>query len=91
MTYLGLENTCVNQSVGLIQSVLEKEGIPTVSISLLKEVTKKVKPPRVLFVDKPLGFPLGEPFDSNEQRKVLKAALKLFEIENLPVLRDYQD
>jgi len=75
----------------LIQSVLEKEGIPTVSISLLKEVTRKVKPPRVLFVDKPLGYPLGAPFDSDEQRKILKTALRLFEIKTLPVIEDYKD
>jgi len=50
-----------HQSVGLVQSVIEKSGIPTVSITLLREVTARVKPPRALVVDRPLGYPLGEP------------------------------
>jgi len=77
--------------VGLIQSLVEKEGIPTVSISLLREVTEKVKPPRVLFVDRPLGYPLGEPDNPRVQTLILKEALKLLEIDDLPVLEEYRD
>ena len=47
-----------HQSVGLIQSIIEKAGIPTASITLLREVTERVDPPRTLFVDLPLGYPL---------------------------------
>ena len=47
-----------HQAAGLLQSIIEKAGIPTVSISLLMEVTRHVKPPRVLVVDRPLGFPI---------------------------------
>lgn len=66
-----------HQSVGLIQSVLEKSGFPTVSISLLPEVTEKVRPPRVLIVDRPLGYPLGEPHQPALQRQILEQALLL--------------
>jgi D-proline reductase (dithiol) PrdB len=69
--------------------MIEEAGIPTTSISLLMEVTEKVKPPRVLFVDKPLGYPLGDPFDKVEQTKILKETLQLLEINTLPVVRDY--
>jgi len=48
-----------NQSVGLIASVIEKSGIPTVCLSLLREVAEKVRPPRTLFVPFPIGYPLG--------------------------------
>src|SRR5258708_5076411 len=48
-----------HQSVGLIQSIIEKAGIPTVSVTMLREITKRVAPPRALFVDLPLGYPLG--------------------------------
>lgn len=66
-----------HQSVGLIQSVIEKMGIPTVSISLLREVTERVAPPRALFVDFPLGYPLGTPNNKAEQVRILRAAFAL--------------
>lgn len=74
--------------MGLIQSTIEAAGIPTVSISLLREVTEKVKPPRVLFVDRPLGFPLGYPDEPVVQREILRQALALLPEMKLPVWRD---
>ena len=56
-----------NQSVGLIQQRIEYAGITTVSISLLREITEKIRPPRALFVPYPLGYPLGEPNNSELQ------------------------
>jgi D-proline reductase (dithiol) PrdB len=66
-----------HQSVGLVQSVIEGAGIPTVSITLLREVTERVKPPRALFVDRPLGYPLGEPDNAALQKRIISAALEL--------------
>ena len=66
-----------HQSVGLVQSVIEKRGIATVSISLLTEITARVQPPRALAVDRPLGFPLGEPNQPHLQKRILMAALNL--------------
>ncbi len=66
-----------HQSVGLVQSVIEKSGIPTVSITLLPEVTERVQPPRALGVDRPLGYPLGEPDNAPMQRRIIMAALQL--------------
>ncbi len=66
-----------HQSVGLVQSVIEKSGIPTVSITLLREVTERVQPPRALAVDRPLGYPLGEPGNAALQKSLIVAALKL--------------
>ena len=66
-----------HQSVGLIQSVIEKSGIPTVSITLLREVTERVAPPRVLAVDRPLGFPLGEPDHPEQQQQIIMRALEM--------------
>jgi hypothetical protein len=63
--------------VGLIQSAIEKSGIPTVSITLLREVTERVRPPRALFVDRPLGYPLGAPNDIDLQKRIVMAALEL--------------
>jgi D-proline reductase (dithiol) PrdB len=66
-----------HQSVGLVQSVIERAGIPTVSITLLREVTERVRPPRALFVDRPLGFPLGEPHNGLLQKAITMSALAL--------------
>ncbi len=77
-----------HQSVGLIQSVIERSGIPTASVTLLEEVTRKVRPPRALFVDRPLGYPLGEPHDAATQQATLLALLELLTLdEPLPILR----
>jgi D-proline reductase (dithiol) PrdB len=66
-----------HQSVGLVQSVVERSGIPTVSISLLTEITQRVRPPRALAVDRPLGYPLGAPNQPELQTRILRAALDL--------------
>jgi D-proline reductase (dithiol) PrdB len=68
--------------VGLIQRAIEAEGISTISISLSRTITEKVKPPRALLVAFPLGHPMGNPFDIKIQRQVLMDGLKsLKEIE----------
>jgi D-proline reductase (dithiol) PrdB len=79
-----------HQSVGLIQSVIEKAGIPTVSITMLREVTERVVPPRALLVDFVLGYPLGAPNDPQLQRRIILAALSLLSQRVPPaVLRAY--
>lgn len=55
---------------------IEQQGIPTVSISLQRELTEKTRPPRALFLRWPFGHPLGEPFNVAQQRWVLGDALK---------------
>lgn len=70
--------------------MIEKEGIPAVCLSLLREVSEKVSPPRTLFVPFPIGFPLGTPHDAALQHRVLRAALGLLESSKaLPTLHDF--
>lgn len=64
-----------HQAAGLVQSIIEKAGIATVSLSLLPEITQRVEPPRVLEVDRPLGYPLGEPGNPERQTRIMLAAL----------------
>jgi hypothetical protein len=79
-----------NQSVGLIASIIEKAGIPTVALSLLREVAEKVKAPRTLFVPFPLGYPLGRPNDSPLQTSIILAALELLkESPGIPLIKSY--
>lgn len=56
--------------------MIETRGIPTVGITLQKEVTMHVKPPRALYLRYPFGHPLGEAFHVNQQRTLLLDALK---------------
>jgi D-proline reductase (dithiol) PrdB len=62
--------------VGLIQRAIEAAGIPTIGISIVREYTEKVKPPRTIFLGWPFGHPLGEPFNIFQQRAVLAEAFK---------------
>ncbi len=75
-----------NQSVGLIQRAIEYAGISTLSISLLREITEKIKPPRALFVPFALGYPLGEPNNPELQTRVMRAAFALLGRTDVPVL-----
>jgi len=62
--------------VGLIQREIERKGIPTVGISIVREYSRKVKPPRTIFLKWPFGHPLGEPFQTAQQRTVLAEAFQ---------------
>jgi hypothetical protein len=80
-----------NQAVGLVAAELERQGIATVVIQLLREVAERVRPPRALFVPFPHGYPMGKPKDSAGQHAVREAALRILEDRSLtpPVLLDY--
>lgn len=62
--------------MGLIQRVIETQGIPTIGISINRAYTKKVKPPRTIFLDWPFGHPLGEPGHIEQQAAVLSKAFE---------------
>ncbi|MYE10774.1 MAG: hypothetical protein F4X99_03745 [Gammaproteobacteria bacterium] len=68
---------------------LEDAGIATTGISLVRENTEALRPPRFLWVPFPLGRPLGMPGDASFQRRVVLAALELLDAPAGPVLEDY--
>jgi hypothetical protein len=75
----------------VIARVLENAGLSTTSISLVREHTEKVLPPRALFVPFPFGMALGRPHEPELQHRVLRAALELLQEPSGPVLRDFPD
>jgi len=75
----------------VLARALEAQGIATTSISMVREHTEKVKPPRALFVPFPFGHALGRPNDPALQHRVLRAALDLLTEPAGPVLRDFPD
>jgi hypothetical protein len=77
--------------VGVLARVFEEHGLVTTSISLVREHTEKVKPPRALFVPFPFGHPLGEANQPQLQTRVMRAALALLDEAHGPVLVDYPD
>ena len=61
----------------MVAAELERQGISTVVLQLLRLVTEKVCPPRALVVPYRHGYPLDSPNDPEKQRAVITAALNL--------------
>jgi hypothetical protein len=80
-----------NQAVCLMAAELERRGIATVAIQLLREVAERLRPPRALYVPFPHGYPLGAPDEPKRQHEVLEAALRMLEDRDLrpPALLDF--
>ena len=79
--------------MSLVAAELERQGISTVVIQLLRLAAEKVRPPRALAVPFRHGYPLDSPHDPAKQRRVIEAALALLEDESLkpPVIVDFKD
>jgi hypothetical protein len=80
-----------NQAVGLVAAEMERRGISTVALQLLRRVAEKVRPPRALWVPFRHGYPLDTPNDPQRQSAVLEAALQVLEDKNLkpPAIVDF--
>lgn len=70
--------------MGLIARAIERAGIPTVSISITRDLTESVGVPRAVFVKWPLGHPLGERDNTLQQRTMIFDALKLLATASAP-------
>lgn len=70
---------------------MEREGLPTTQISLIRKHTEGFRPPRALFVPFELGRPFGAPNEPNFQRRVLLELLKLLERNDGPFIEDFPD
>jgi hypothetical protein len=72
------------QSVGLLQSVIERETIPTVALTFSADLTQLIGTPRALSVRFPYGAPFGNPFNRWLQTRVLREALNLLDSATAP-------
>lgn len=75
-----------HQAVCLIQAECERQGMTTVSVSMLPEISRTMRAPRVLSVPFTLGHPFGEPDDVEGQRLVIEAMLSLCSRVDVPVM-----
>jgi len=57
--------------------VIEASGIPTVSLSMIPDLTRAVGVPRLAGISYPMSRPLGNPRDADGQRAVLRATLEV--------------
>ncbi|MEO8841460.1 MAG: hypothetical protein ABI591_33495 [Kofleriaceae bacterium] len=53
-------------------------------MTMLPEITERVRPPRALSVPYPLGYPLGAANDAVLQRRVLRALLAQCDRHDVP-------
>ena len=77
--------------MGALGHFLERQGIATTGISLVREHTEIVRPPRALWVTFELGRPMGIPDDPPFQRRVVKAALDLLARTDGPLIANYPE
>jgi len=77
----------------VLANVFEAEGLATVSLVAVRGQAERVKAPRALYCEFPLGRPLGRPLDAEYQHRVLAAAFALLDTpkERVPILVDYPD
>ncbi len=75
--------------MGTLSHHIEAQGVSTAGISLIREQTEKMKPPRALWVPFELGRPLGPPNEPEFQMEVLHALLDTLKETSGPVLHDF--
>ncbi len=61
--------------MGLIQNALEENGISTISLTTHPHVTKMVGAPRAIYMRFPQGNLVGQAFNPEQQRTILRTAL----------------
>jgi D-proline reductase (dithiol) PrdB len=64
-------------AAGVLARAIEARGLPTTSLATLERNVRALKPPRALFLDFPLGCPCGRPGEPEQQRDILRHALRL--------------
>ena len=75
--------------MGALANYIERAGVATASISLIREQSEATRPPRALWVPFALGRPLGSADDPEFQQQVIRTALHMLETCSEPTIQDY--
>jgi len=73
-----------HQSVALAARAIELAGIPTMMLSVEREITENTRPPRAGFYKGKIGSVAGQPNWPEHQRRVLDEALRWIEAMDQP-------
>lgn len=73
-----------HQTVGLIARAIEAAGIPTLSMSSARDITRAAWPPRSVHLDYPLGRTSGRPHQPELNKTILRETLAAFESLAVP-------
>ncbi len=65
--------------MSLIARAFEREGTATLILGSALDILRSGAAPRVRFLNYPLGFTAGKPFDPENQRQVVAAAVRGFD------------
>jgi D-proline reductase (dithiol) PrdB len=76
-----------HQSLALVARGVEQAGIPTIVLSVDRELTESVRPPRAGFYKGELGCVAGQPNWPQHQRRILDEALRWLEPMGEPGIR----
>jgi hypothetical protein len=75
----------------VLAHALERNGLATVQLASVRSYVERMRPPRALYCEFPLGRPLGRPDDLEFQHRVLAQAFSLLERTSGPVLEDFPE
>ena len=78
-----------SRTVCALAHVLEAAGLATVGFVAIRSIAERMRPPRALYGEFPLGRPLGKPGDPDFQRDVLRRAFDLLGAPSGPLLVDH--
>ena len=76
-----------HQTIGLVARAIEAAGIPTMTLSVVKDVVENVRPPRVALYNGEFGSVAGKPNFPEHQRRILDESLRLIEPMDQPGIR----
>jgi len=70
--------------VGLVARAVEEAGIPTLTMTVARDITEQLRPPRAVFVDYPMGNEIGRPGNVAEQRLIVRGAFAALQQMSAP-------
>ena len=73
--------------MSLIARHFERKGLPTLILGSAFDILLAGMPPRAMFLNYPLGFETGKPFDKQSQYEVVQSALAEFESFDKPGIK----
>lgn len=76
-----------HQTVSLAARAIELAGIPTMTLSVDKEIVESVRPPRAAYYEGEIGNIAGQPDWPEQQRRILDEALRWMESMDQPGMK----